>query len=120
MRLRRSLDLGPQRSKDRDHLTPKEPLQGRAVILALAIVTAVGCRQDPFEAALAETRRFRDRMCACADKACVDAVATSYRAWRTRTRASAGGERPTSGQDYQGRVLHAELEACRRTKLAPP
>ncbi len=89
----------------------------RAVVLAAVLV--LGCRgSDKLDKALDEQRRLKDRMCACPDKACADAVDADYTAWRTRTREAAGTDRPSESQDYKGRVIRDELDACRRTKRA--
>ena len=43
----------------------------------LFVLALVACKQDP----VAKIQDFKDRMCACKDEACADAVFKEHKAW---------------------------------------
>jgi hypothetical protein len=89
------------------------------MIALLALLALAACKKpDRFDKAIAETKQFRDRICACADAACVNTAYAAYAAFLERTKQDAGDAKPSEAQDYRGRVAANELQTCRYRTLA--
>ncbi|MBA3459879.1 MAG: hypothetical protein H0T46_07950 [Deltaproteobacteria bacterium] len=89
----------------------------RSVLVAASLVVGLaGCGgSDKFDAVLGELEGFKNRMCACVDKACGDQVADDWRAYRATMKDKLGKDgKPSEAQDKRGRVIDEEMRACRR------
>jgi hypothetical protein len=83
-----------------------------AFTLALGIAASGGCK-NKFDKAISEMGDWRDKMCACTDKACADQVNQAWREWRGATKRSLKPDKPTQEQDYEWEQAQSELEKCR-------
>ncbi len=95
------------------------------MMLALAIVLgASGCggsKDDKFELVLRDLDRFKTRMCACADQACVDQVSGELRTYRKGMRERLDkGAKPTAAQDARGKQIDKATRDCRGKHDATP
>jgi hypothetical protein len=77
-----------------------------------------GCRTrgagEGFESVLARLADSTKQMCACTDKACSDQVHDGWKAYRATMKERLGsGATPSDEQDARGKVLDAEMKACR-------
>ena len=83
-----------------------------ALALAVGIAGSGGCKSK-FDKAVSEMGDWRDKMCACPDKACADEVHKDWREWRGLTKRSLKGEKPSKDQDDGWTNAQSELEKCR-------
>lgn len=93
----------------------------RTFLIAASLLAGVaGCGgADKFDGVLGELEGFKNRMCACVDKACSDKVQDDWRAYRKTMKDRLGtSSRPSEAQNKRGRVLDEEMRVCRR-KLDP-
>ena len=81
---------------------------------AAASATA-GSGTGPFEAALVELDKYREKMCKCEDAACADTVFKEFTTWRAEFRktSKASGTKPTPETERKGNELNKELMICR-------
>jgi hypothetical protein len=86
------------------------------LIAASLLVGLAGCGgADRFDEVLGELEGFKNRMCACADRACADKVQDDWRAYRKTMKDKLGTDgKPNEAQDKRGRVLDEEMRVCRR------
>jgi hypothetical protein len=84
----------------------------RRVLLLWTLVAMAGCK-DKWDKALAEAEVFKDRMCACKDKACVDDVKKERLAWDASLKERRGkDETPPDKVMERAKALLNEMGAC--------
>lgn len=91
------------------------------MIVASLLVGLGGCgKKDKFDEVLGEMGSFKDKMCACADKACVDKVQDEWKVYRKGMKEKVGKDaKPNEAQDKKGRELDDEMRKCRKKYDAP-
>jgi hypothetical protein len=67
---------------------------------------------DKVDAMIAKLATFRDRGCACKDKACGEAIAKEILAWQQTLAKELADVKPTKDQDTKFEKLGDELKAC--------
>lgn len=109
--------------------------------LGLAVVFLLGCSGKPaattpaegsapakptaeVEAQIDAMTRYQDRMCACADKACVDKVAGDMAAWSEQQAKKYAGHEPVPSDEQKARMtaVSEKLGGCMNqvSASAPP
>jgi hypothetical protein len=71
---------------------------------------------DKIDAMIAKMGGFRDRVCACKDKACGETIAKEIQAWQLALAKDLADAKPTKDQDDRFDKVDNEIRAC-RTKL---
>ena len=86
------------------------------IIVASLLAGLSGCgKKDKFDEVLGEMGGFKDKMCACPDKACVDKVQDEWRVFRKGMKEKVGKDaKPSEAQDKRGRELDEEMRKCRK------
>jgi hypothetical protein len=97
------------------------PAMRNFMIVASLLVGLGGCgSKDKFDEVLGEMGSFKDKMCACTDKACVDKVQDDWRTFRKGMKEKISKDlKPTDAQDKKARELDDEMRTCRRKFDAP-
>lgn len=67
---------------------------------------------DKIDQLVARMQGFRDRLCACKDKACGEAVRKELATWQASLGKEIGDAKPTQAQDAAFDKLDAEVKAC--------
>ena len=75
----------------------------------------VGC-SDKWDKAISELDGFKDKMCACKDKACTDGVKKDMEAWETKMKDTfKKDEKPPEKLIEKGDKIEKEMRECRKT-----
>jgi hypothetical protein len=93
----------------------------RTILIAASLLAGpAACGgNDGYDQVLRELEGFKNRMCACVDRACTDKVQDDWRAFRKTMKDKLGnGSKPSEAQNKRGRVLDEEMRVC-RNKLDP-
>jgi hypothetical protein len=85
----------------------------RQWLVVCALVAMAGCK-DKWDKALSDMEGFKDKMCACKDKACVDGVEKDVDAWKTSMKDTFGKEKPPDKVDEKGSALRKEMRECQK------
>jgi hypothetical protein len=83
----------------------------RLSLVLCMLVAVAGCK-DKWDKALAETEAFKDRMCACKDQACVDAVNKDVDEWTEALKAKIKEDKPPDKVMEEGRKIKKEMREC--------
>jgi hypothetical protein len=83
-----------------------------AVVFGIVFATACGNKADK---ALSEMEGFKDKMCECKDKACVDSVQSDMLEWSKKMKDS-GIEKSdlSDAQKERGKEIEKAMSECRR------
>ena len=87
----------------------------RNMFIALGIVLAFGgCKKDKWHQALSDTSSFKDKMCACKDKACADDVHKKYKQWQEDFMKKIGDkEQPPKDVEEKADKIEQDMRKCR-------
>jgi len=81
----------------------------------LVMSLVVGCG-DKWDKAISELDGFKDKMCACKDKACTDGVKKDMEAWETKMKDTfKKDEKPPEKLIEKGDKIEKEMRECRKT-----
>lgn len=73
------------------------------------------CKKSKWDKAMSDMEGFRDKMCACKDKACTEDVHKSYREWQKSLMTDMGkDEKPPDNIIEKGDKIEGEMKDCRR------
>ena len=87
----------------------------KLALLGWLVLGACASKPGAYDEVLAEMQQLEARMCACADRACRQAVFDDLLAFRTSLPSRLEGKPPpTDAQTRRGREIEARLRACRR------
>jgi hypothetical protein len=86
----------------------------RRWLVVCALVAMAGCRdKDKWDKMLAEAEDFKDKLCACKDKACVDGVDQDMKAWDKAMNEKLGkDEKPPDKVADNVYALMEEMREC--------
>jgi hypothetical protein len=93
-------------------------------MFAAGVLLAIGCgKKDPVDKAIAGLEDWKNKMCACKDKACVDKVHEDYKKWENDTlepmMKGLDEKNIDKGKMEKGDKLDQERKECRR-KFSEP
>jgi hypothetical protein len=80
----------------------------KKILVVLGFATLAACSKGAGEDKLKEFEGFRDKMCACTDAACADAVLEDWRKWREGTR----DLKPTDEQKAKIKEIDRAFHDC--------
>ncbi len=80
---------------------------------SMALVAGSGCGGGGADELLGKMRGFKDKMCKCTDKACVDNVEKEMMEWAMKNMEKMKNLKPTKAQDEAGDKLQDEMEKCK-------
>ena len=87
-----------------------------------AYVEATTCVQkfqpDPGEGILKKMGEFKEMVCACRDKACIDGVKKAMMEWAMKNIDTLQRFKPSDAQEAQAQTYDAEMKACEE-KVSP-
>jgi len=74
--------------------------------------TSGGAKAAKIDAMLSDMKGFRDRLCACKDKACATAISRDMDRWLVGVARDLSDAKPTKAQDDRADALQAEIKTC--------
>ncbi len=97
----------------------------RKFAIIAGMVLALGaCKKDKWQQAVSDEKGFRDKMCACKDKACAEDVHKQYKDWEKKMGESMGkDDKPPDSVIEEAEKAEKEMKDCRkkfRDADAPP
>jgi len=93
----------------------------RKFMLVAGMLLAVGaCGKNKIDKVISDEEGFRDKMCACKDKACADAVHKDFKDWQSKTELSEEDEKKaTEDQKKKFDDVNHAMRECRHKFDAP-
>jgi hypothetical protein len=89
----------------------------RNIMLVASVVFGLGaCGKDAGDKALAKMEDFKNQICACKDKECLEKVQKDMTEWMESMSKEMSDKKPTKAQEEKGEKIFKELEEC-TTKL---
>jgi hypothetical protein len=88
----------------------------KKILIALgsvALLAASGCGGGGADEAIGKLRGFKDKVCACKDKACVDNVEKEMMEWAMKNMEKMKDVKPTKAQDEAADKIQDEMEKCK-------
>lgn len=99
-----------------------EAIEAQRVQFEKAYVEATTCAQkfqpDPGEGILKKMGEFKDMVCACKDKACIDGMKRAMAEWAMKNMETLQRFQPSEAQEAQAQTYDAEMDAC-EAKVSP-
>lgn len=99
-----------------------EEIEAQRVQFEKAYVEATTCVQkfqpDPGDQIVRKMEEFKDMVCACKDKACVDGVKQAMMEWAMKNIETLKVFKPSKEQEERAQHLDAEMDACEE-KISP-
>ncbi len=94
-------------------------------IIAGMVLAFGACKKDKWAQAVSDEKGFRDKMCACKDKACADDVHKQYKDWEKKMGESMGkDDKPPDSVMEEAEKVEKEMRDCRHkfsdAPAAPP
>jgi hypothetical protein len=84
-------------------------------IIAGLVFSMGACKKDKWEAAISETEGFKDKMCACKDKACTEDVHKQYKEWeKGMADKFKEGDKPSDSVMERAEKVEKEMKECRK------
>jgi hypothetical protein len=80
---------------------------------SLALATGAGCGGGGADEILGKMRSFKDKMCKCTDKACVDGVEKEMMEWAVKNMEKMKGMKPTKAQEEAADKIDDEMDKCK-------
>jgi hypothetical protein len=79
------------------------------------LLALTACKKSKWDKAISDMEGFKDKMCACKDKACTEDVHKQYRDWQKSLMSDMGkDEKPPDNLMEKGDKLEGEMKECRR------
>lgn len=89
-------------------------MRTRSLILALSSLLALGACGSKADEAISGLKKYRDKMCACSDKDCVETVNKEFRDWRKDMKKEMKGEdKPSESVIKEIMEVQKEFDECR-------
>ncbi len=86
----------------------------KKILFAVASMALVaGCGGGGADEMLGKMRGFKDKVCACKDKACVENVEKEMMEWAMKNMDKMKDIKPTKAQDEQADKIQDEMEKCK-------
>ncbi len=95
-------------------------------IVAGLVLAFTACKKNKWDKALSDMEGYKDKMCACKDKACADDVHKQYKDWQKGMMADMKDEKePPKDVMDKGDKLEHDMKECRKKvaggdEMAPP
>jgi hypothetical protein len=87
----------------------------KVMMVACAVLALGACKKDKWEQAVSDLEGFRDKMCACKDKDCVEGVNKDMKAWEKGMEDKMGkDEKPPEKLMERGDKAEKELRECKK------
>ncbi len=88
----------------------------RKLAIIAGVVLALGaCKKDKWEQAVSDEKGFRDKMCACKDKACTEDVHKQYKEWEKGMEDKIGkDDKPPEKVMEEADKVEREMKDCRK------
>lgn len=99
----------------REHLTEE---QRNKLLHAVATAERPG-KESAAAPALAKMGQFRDQICACADRACVDAVTNELTVWAATQASSGASSKMDAAETRLSARIGEDIAACTTRALSP-
>jgi hypothetical protein len=84
-------------------------------IIAGLLLSFTACKKDKWAQAVSDEKGFRDKMCACKDKACTEDVHKQYKDWEKGMGEKMGkDEKPPDNVMEEAEKVEKEMKDCRK------
>jgi hypothetical protein len=80
---------------------------------SLALITGAGCGGGGADEILGKMRSFKDKMCKCKDKACVEGVEKEMMEWAMKNMEKMKDMKPTKAQEEAADKIDDEMDKCK-------
>jgi hypothetical protein len=87
-------------------------------VASMALMAGSGCGGGGADEILGKMRGFKDKVCACKDKACVEGVEKEMMEWAMKNMDKMKNMKPTKAQDEAADKIEDEMDKCKE-KLEP-
>jgi hypothetical protein len=86
----------------------------KLAITAGLLLALTACKKNKWDKAISDTEGFRDKMCACKDKACADDIHKQYKDWEKGMMGDMGkDEKPPDNIIEKAEKTEKEMRDCR-------
>ena len=82
-------------------------------VTTIALAAGAGCGGGGADEILGKMRGFKDKVCACKDKACVDNVEKEMMEWAMKNMDKMKNMKPTKAQDEAADKIEDEMDKCK-------
>ena len=89
-------------------------------VASMALMTGSGCGGGGADEILGKMRGFKDKVCACKDKACVEGVEKEMMEWAMKNMDKMKNMKPTKAQDEAANKIEDEMDKCKERLEASP
>lgn len=87
----------------------------KVAIIAGLVLAFAGCKKNKWDQAVSDTEGFRDKMCACKDKACTEDVHKQYKDWEKGMMDKMDkDEKPSDSVIEKAEKAEKEMKECRK------
>lgn len=82
-------------------------------VASMALMTGSGCGGGGADEILGKMRSFKDKVCACKDKACIEGVEKEMMEWAMKNMDKMKNMKPTKAQDEAADKIEDEMDKCK-------
>ena len=82
-------------------------------VASMALVAGTGCGGGGADEILGKMKGFKDKVCACKDKACVEGVEKEMMEWAMKNMDKMKNMKPTKAQDEAADKIEDEMDKCK-------